>query len=107
MSPPKNPQTPVDTNPGNGGEEEEKEEGEKEDDEEEDEEDEEDADTAETSDRRSPRRERCPVPTEICEEYKLLTCPHGLTGKRLIQGKPCTKFHTPRCINYMRHGTDT
>ncbi|CAL8290439.1 unnamed protein product [Arctogadus glacialis] len=88
MSPPKNPQTPVDTNPGNGGEEEEEEEEEKEDDEEEDEED---ADTAETSDRSSPRRERCPVPTEICEKYKLLTCPHGLTGKRLIQGKPYTQ----------------
>jgi hypothetical protein len=59
-----------------------------------------------SNDRRSPRRERCPVPTGICEKYKKLECPHGLTGKRLIQGKPCPKLHPRRCINYMRHGTD-
>ena len=54
--------------------------------------------------RHSPRRDICPVPPvtpKMCE-----MCPHGLTGKRLIGGKPCPNLHTPRCINYMRHGTD-
>ena len=34
---------------------------------------------------------------EICSLYKENSCPHGLTGKRQIEGKPCPKKHPPKC----------
>lgn len=71
------------------------------------------ANTEETEapgDRVSPRRDRDdevgdddqrPV---ICEAYKRRECPHGLTGKRHIDGKPCSGRHPPRCFRYCKHG---
>ena len=63
-------------------------------------------------DRGSPRRNRDNVANEqtdtrtidTCEAYKKRNCPHGLTGKRLINGKPCDKKHPPRCFRYCKHG---
>ena len=56
----------------------------------------------------SPRRNRGDdMPSQsstICEAYKKRECPHGLTGKRLINGKPCSSTHPPRCFRYCKHG---
>lgn len=61
------------------------------------------------ADRESPRRQvNNAVPIErssvVCEAYKKRNCPHGLTGKRLVDGKPCPKSHPPRCFRYCKHG---
>ena len=59
------------------------------------------------------RRERHPTgptgPTpasqlDICPLYKKAQCPHGLTGKKLIDGATCTQAHPKRCIRYCRFG---
>jgi hypothetical protein len=43
---------------------------------------------------------------DICPLYKENSCPHGLTGKRHIEGKPCPKKHPPKCHYYIgRYGT--
>jgi len=59
-------------------------------------------------DRESPRRNRSPsrvqVQETICEAYKKRECQHGLTGKRLINGKPCPHSHPPRCFRWCKHG---
>jgi hypothetical protein len=41
---------------------------------------------------------------DICPLYKKANCPHGLTGKKIINGLPCSKSHPRRCINYCRFG---
>ena len=45
---------------------------------------------------------------EICPLYKENSCPHGLTGKRNIDGKPCSFRHPPNCFyhigKYGNHG---
>jgi len=40
----------------------------------------------------------------ICELYKRHKCPHGLTGKREIEGKPCPDNHPKRCFKYCKFG---
>ena len=57
-------------------------------------------------DRVSPRRNRKrPAKTgPVCEAYKKRECPHGLTGKRLINGKACAHRHPPRCFRWCKHG---
>ena len=56
---------------------------------------------------RSPRRDH-PIPQrgDICPLYKKMQCPHGLTGKRHVDGAPCAKLHPKRCIRYCRSATD-
>ena len=58
-------------------------------------------------DRESPRRNRSHHDAHdaiVCEAYKKRECPHGLTGKRLISGKPCPHKHPPRCFRWCKHG---
>ena len=38
---------------------------------------------------------------EICPLYKEHSCPHGLTGKREIEGKPCSLKHPPKCFYHI------
>ena len=64
---------------------------------------------AEAGDRISPRRNRDDNDNPashgvVCEAYKRRACPHGLTGKRLVDGKPCPHNHPPRCFRYCKHG---
>lgn len=43
---------------------------------------------------------------EICPLYRLGTCPHGLRGKKLIDGEPCQYRHPPRCHYFTgKYGT--
>ena len=42
----------------------------------------------------------------ICRDYIMRKCPHGLTGKRLINGIPCPLKHPPRCRRYCSFGED-
>ena len=39
-----------------------------------------------------------------CPLYLKRQCPHGLTGKRHIEGKPCNFKHRKRCMYHMEHG---
>ena len=71
------------------------------------EDEEEDAPPIVDEDRESPRRNRTNQQSnsqEICAAYKDRKCPHGLTGKKLINGRPCDKRHPPRCFRYCKHG---
>lgn len=56
----------------------------------------------------SPRRNRSSRTQDqpICPLYKKMLCPHGLTGKREIDGSACPNRHPPRCFRYCRFGTD-
>lgn len=45
-------------------------------------------------------------PQNICSDYMQRKCPHGLTGKRLIDGKKCAFKHPPRCRRYCGFGED-
>ena len=68
------------------------------------------------NDRESPRRgreenrddinENEATSSKICKEYTMRRCPHGLTGKRLIQGKKCPFQHPIRCRYYSQYGND-
>ena len=74
---------------------------------EEEEEVEEEAESLSVGERESSRRNRPAQQSndqEICSAYKFRNCPHGLTGKKLINGKPCEKRHPPRCFRYCKHG---
>ena len=39
------------------------------------------------------------VRKEVCTLYRKGICPHGITGKTLVQGKKCEMFHCNRLIN--------
>ena len=39
-----------------------------------------------------------------CPLYKKRSCPHGLTGKREINGKPCKYKHRKLCWHFAEHG---
>ena len=45
-------------------------------------------------------------PEAICELFKEAKCPHGVSGKTLVNGKQCTKFHPRHCRRFARNGTD-
>ena len=45
------------------------------------------------------------LPKRVCKLYTQLKCPHGLTGKRHIDGKPCPDSHPPRCFRYCKFGS--
>ena len=70
--------------------------------------DDEDEEEDEEGDRESPRRNRGPSSKTgpVCAAYKKRECPHGLTGKRLISGKPCPYRHPPRCFRWCQNGDD-
>ena len=42
--------------------------------------------------------------TRYLSSLKKAQCPHGLTGKKLIDGASCTQAHPKRCIRYCRFG---
>lgn len=74
--------------------------------------DDEETETGEEEDkdaRGSPRRDKSENTGDsgkICEEYKKRKCPHGLTGKREIDGKACPDQHPQRCRRYCGYGND-
>ena len=41
----------------------------------------------------------------ICSKLKQGKCPHGITGKRLYQGKMCEYLHPKFCKKFTRHGS--
>ena len=81
---------------------------------------EEEPSTEEDGERVSPRRNRNDSSTEsqqsetqqqnhmheICRDYIARKCPHGLTGKREINGRKCPFNHPPRCRRYCGYGED-
>jgi hypothetical protein len=68
----------------------------------------------EENDRESPRRNRensnAPGNTAkqgtICKDYTMRKCPHGLTGKRVHNGKVCPYQHPRRCRYFSSFGND-
>ena len=52
-------------------------------------------------------RSRKPRSDEICPLYKTNSCPHGLTGKRHIDGEPCKGKHPLKCFYHTgKYGTN-
>jgi len=41
---------------------------------------------------------------KVCKLYMQMKCPHGLTGKREIDGARCKHNHPPRCHKYCGYG---
>ena len=42
---------------------------------------------------------------EICDLFKVGKCPHGVSGKTAVNGKPsCAKLHPKRCMRFVKHG---
>ena len=70
----------------------------------------EDKDKDETEENgRKPENDRRPKPSsdEICHLYKTNSCPHGLTGKRHINGEPCKGKHPLKCFYHTgKYGTN-
>ena len=44
--------------------------------------------------------------TDICRAYRHGNCPHGLTGKREVNGASCSKAHPRICYRYRKHGSE-
>ena len=40
----------------------------------------------------------------VCNKLKLGTCPHGITGKTLVNGKKCDFAHPKLCKKYTKNG---
>ena len=72
--------------------------------EEEEEEDEEVDDHSPRRNREEKEADKDETRVPVCQAYKRRECPHGLTGKRLLNGKPCPNRHPPRCFRYCKHG---
>lgn len=51
-------------------------------------------------------KEDSTAPDTVCGAYKKRQCPHGPTGKFLIEGKACPFPHPPRCFRFCNHGKD-
>ena len=66
------------------------------------------------NDRDSPRRnrengkisEKSTKQGTICKDYTMRRCPHGLTGKRVHNGKVCPYKHPRRCRYFSSFGND-
>ena len=41
----------------------------------------------------------------VCKKYRRRECPHGASGKTLIDGNPCAFSHPRRCRRYCHNGT--
>ena len=46
-----------------------------------------------------------PDTAPICEKYKSGKCPHGLRGKKIINGTKCQKRHPKRCFTFCKNGS--
>ena len=45
------------------------------------------------------------VSQQVCRKYRRRECPHGASGKTLVDGKPCNFLHPRRCRRYAHNGT--
>ena len=45
------------------------------------------------------------VTPPVCRKYRRRECPHGASGKTLVDGKPCAFSHPRRCRRYQHNGT--
>ena len=43
---------------------------------------------------------------DICRGYRHGNCPHGLTGKREVNGASCSKAHPRICYRYRKYGSE-
>ena len=44
------------------------------------------------------------IPVAVCNKLKLGTCPHGITGKTLVNDKKCDFVHPKICKKYTKNG---
>lgn len=42
----------------------------------------------------------------VCNHYRMGTCHHGSSGKKIINGKTCPYDHPPKCKKFCRFGKD-
>ena len=43
----------------------------------------------------------------ICEKYRRGSCPHGISGRTLFNGKKCDYSHPKRCQKFCKYGPDS
>ena len=43
---------------------------------------------------------------EVCEALKVGKCPHGISGRTLVNSVSCSKAHPKRCQKFTRFGTN-
>ena len=43
--------------------------------------------------------------SNVCEKFVDGKCPHGISGKKLLNGSACVKSHPKWCYRYARNGT--
>ena len=43
---------------------------------------------------------------KICNHYRMGTCRHGASGKRLVENRECSYSHPPKCKNFCRYGSE-
>ena len=46
------------------------------------------------------------VKKEVCNLYRKGICPHGISGKTLVQGKKCDMFHPKPCKKFQKYGQE-
>ena len=47
-----------------------------------------------------------PKVSSLCQRYRRGKCPHGLRGKKLVEGQKCPYAHPPKCRKYLSAGND-
>ena len=47
-----------------------------------------------------------PKAISLCQRYRRCQCPHGLKGKKLVEGKKCAYAHPPKCRKFLAGGND-
>ena len=57
------------------------------------------------TDQKKPQKKPDSVKSEpVCELYKMRACPHGRSGKGLVDGNACKKSHPKRCFKFCDFG---
>lgn len=58
-------------------------------------------------DRRDRREWRDEDTRPTCEQYRRGSCPHGISGRTLVDGQQCFYNHPKRCTRFCRFGPDS
>ena len=60
----------------------------------------------ETVQRKQQQTDMAEADLEVCEALKIGKCPHGISGRTLVNGVSCSKAHPKRCQKFTRFGTN-
>ena len=54
----------------------------------------------------APSPKSIPKPIPICQRYRRGQCPHGVKGKKLVEGERCAYAHPRKCHKFLSAGND-